>query len=79
MPRRREGQPSIEREVSAMRERKQTRREQQRTGADAEFTQYMENDPATMSGGNTAYGNSPGNQGARLVAAHPEEEPARGE
>ncbi|MFZ5816724.1 MAG: hypothetical protein ACOY93_15745 [Bacillota bacterium] len=43
-----------------------------RTGADAEFTQHMVGDGAT--GGNTAYGNSPGNQGARLVDAGPEED-----
>lgn len=54
-------------------------RKHRRTGIAAEFTQEMEADPATLSGGNTAYGNSQGNQGARLTAARPEEERTGGE
>lgn len=61
-----------------MRERKREgTRERRQTGADAEFTQYMAGDGAT--GGNTAYGNAQGNQGARLVAASPEEDRQQGE
>lgn len=55
-----------------MRERKEAKQGQQKTGADAEFTQYFEGEK--VSGGNLAYGNSPRNQGARLTAILPEEE-----
>ncbi len=41
--------------------------------ADAAFSQYMTADAATVSGGNTAYGNTSRNAGARLVPA-PESE-----
>ncbi|MFZ5824981.1 MAG: hypothetical protein ACOY94_11680 [Bacillota bacterium] len=54
-------------------------RERRRTQVEPEFTQYMEADAATVSGGNTAHGNSPRNQGVRLTAARPEEERPEGE
>jgi|GEM_PF-6079298 len=44
---------------------------------DAEFAQYMTADAATVSGGNTAYGNTSRNSGARLVPA-PEPERKKG-
>lgn len=45
-----------------------TKQGHRRPGVDAEFVQYMEADPATVTGGNTAYGNAPRNQGVRFTS-----------